>query len=82
VGGETVAAAVPSAVLSDLREAFGQEIAECLADGDLPGHAHVLASSAWVVGEPDIARLARAVEHDAAGGPVAELLERLRGYVA
>ena len=60
-----MAAAVPSAVLSDLREAFGQEISGFLADGDLAAHAHVVASSAWVVGEAEIARLARDVEHGA-----------------
>jgi HPt (histidine-containing phosphotransfer) domain-containing protein len=89
VSRETVAGAVPPAVLADLRRAFAREIASRLphlADlSDLETarrDAHTIASSAWVVGEPDIARLARQVESALPDGPVAELLVLLRGYVA
>ena len=67
------------AVLSDLRTAFCREVSSVLADGDLVAAAHVLASSAWVVGEPEIARLARAVEQ---GAPADELRVALQGYAA
>ena len=70
---------MPSAVLSDLRAAFGEEVTAVLADGDLVAAAHVLASSAWVVGEPEIARLARAVEQ---GAPADALREALEGYAS
>ena len=89
VSRETVAGGVPPAVLADLRRAFAKEIATRLPRlttiDDLETarrDAHTLASSAWVVGEPDIARLAREVESALPGGPVAELLELLNGYVA
>jgi HPt (histidine-containing phosphotransfer) domain-containing protein len=84
-----VAAAVPPAVLANLREAFGREV-----EARIPAleertdletarrDAHTLASGAWVVGEPDIARLARAVESQLPDGPVDELLALLRRYVA
>jgi HPt (histidine-containing phosphotransfer) domain-containing protein len=89
VGGESVAAAVPPAVLANLREAFGREVEvripalEARTDLETARRdAHTLASGAWVVGEPDIARLARAVENELPDGPVEELLVLLRGYVA
>lgn len=89
MGGESVAAAVPPAVLANLREAFGREVEvripalEARTDLETARRdAHTLASGAWVVGEPDIARLARAVENELPDGPVEELLVLLRGYVA
>ena len=89
MGGKTVAKAVPPAVLADLRQAFGREVASRIpaleTRGDLETarrDAHTIASGAWVVGEPDIARLARAVETALPDGPVEELLALLRGYVA
>lgn len=42
--------------------------------------AHTLVSSAWVVGEPEISRLARAVEEQLQDGPVDELLALLRAW--
>ena len=85
----TVAAAVPPAVLADLREAFAHEIRSRLPHlrqvTDLETarrDAHTLASSAWVVGEPEIARLAREVESALPGGPLAELIDKLSRYVA
>ena len=84
-----MAAAVPPAVLANLREAFGREVEaripalEGRADlEEARRDAHTLASAAWVVGEPEIARLARTVENELPGGPVDELLALLRGYVA
>ena len=89
VSRETVAGAVPPAVLADLRRAFGREIATRLPHlaelTDLETarrDAHTLASSAWVVGEPDIARLAREVENALPAGPLPELLVLLEAYVA
>jgi HPt (histidine-containing phosphotransfer) domain-containing protein len=89
VSGETVAGAMPPAVLADLRRAFGREIATRLphlADlSDLETarrDAHTIASSAWVVGEPEIAKLARAVESALPDGPLPELIGLLEGYVA
>jgi HPt (histidine-containing phosphotransfer) domain-containing protein len=88
VGGQSVAAAVPPAVLKELRIAFANEVRSRLprlrALSDLEAarrDAHTLASSAWVVGEPEIARLARAVEAELPAGPVEELLARLSEYV-
>ncbi|MGZ6791460.1 MAG: Hpt domain-containing protein [Mycobacteriales bacterium] len=70
-----------------LRQAFAGELAERLprieALTDRPAvrrDAHTLASSASVVGEPEIARLARAVEVDVDGGPRAELVALLRAW--
>lgn len=84
-----MAAAVPPAVLANLREAFGHEVEARLPvleeRTDLEAarrDAHTLASGAWVVGEPEIARLARSVENELPGGPVDELLVLLRRYVA
>ena len=42
--------------------------------------AHTIVSSAWVVGEPEISRLARAVEEQLQEGPVDELLALLRAW--
>ena len=79
--------AVPAAALQGLREAFAHEASERLPHleslEDLETarrDAHTLASSAWVVGEPEISRLARTVEEQLPGGPVAELVARLRAY--
>jgi HPt (histidine-containing phosphotransfer) domain-containing protein len=88
VGGQTVAVAVPPAVLADLRQAFAQEVRERLpdltaADTDTARRgAHSIASSAWIVGEPEIARLAREVEGALPEGPVDELVLALLRYVA
>jgi HPt (histidine-containing phosphotransfer) domain-containing protein len=70
---------------------FAREVAERLprleagpdiADLDaVRRDAHTLASSAWVVDEPEIARLARAVEDDLVAGPRAELVACLRSYL-
>ncbi|MCW2672911.1 MAG: hypothetical protein JWP14_1500 [Frankiales bacterium] len=88
VGGQSVAGAVPPALLRDLRIAFANEVSSRLPRlrelTDLEAarrDAHTLASSAWVVGEPEIARLARAVEAELPDGPVEELLARLTEYV-
>jgi HPt (histidine-containing phosphotransfer) domain-containing protein len=75
-----------------LRETFAGEVAarlprlEALRDGDQSvvedarRDAHTLGSSAIIVSEPEIARLAHAVELELAAGPVAELISALRGY--
>lgn len=88
VGGKTVAGAVPPAVLAELRVAFDGEVRRrlpCLIERtDLEAarrDAHTLASSAWIVGEPEIARLAREVEAALPEGPVDELVEALSRYV-
>jgi HPt (histidine-containing phosphotransfer) domain-containing protein len=85
VGGSTVAGGVPPAVLVELHRAFVQEVCTRLPHFASPDDvetarrdAHTLASSAWVVGEPDIARLAREVENTFPGGPVDELVAALR----
>jgi HPt (histidine-containing phosphotransfer) domain-containing protein len=88
MGGQTVAAAMPPAVLADLRRAFANEVHNRLphltAHADLETarrDAHTIASSAWIVGEPEIARLAREVEIALPGGPVEELVAALGRYV-
>jgi HPt (histidine-containing phosphotransfer) domain-containing protein len=75
-----------------LRGAFAEEVAERLphlealrspgrADLELARRdAHTLASSAWVVGEPELSRVAREVEHQLPGGPLDELLSLLRAW--
>lgn len=75
-----------------LRETFAGEVAarlprlQALASGDpdvvedARRDAHTLGSSAIIVGEPEIARLAHAVELALTDGPVAELIEALEGY--
>lgn len=85
--------AMPGALLASLRETFAAEVAERLprleallsGAGD-PEEArrdvHTLASSAWVVEEPTISRLARSVEDDMVAGPIAELVIALRAYQA
>lgn len=76
-----------------LREAFAGEIAarlprlQALADGNLEvvedarRDAHTLASSAIIVGEPEIASLAHAVELALTDGPLDALLAALKGYL-
>lgn len=83
-----MADSLPSALLGDLRSAFTREVQE-----RLPGlvevsdveqarrDAHTLASSAWVVGEPDIARVARALEAELPGGPREELVRLLEQHL-
>jgi HPt (histidine-containing phosphotransfer) domain-containing protein len=85
VAEQTGRALVPPGVLADLRLAFAEEVAERLprlaARADLEEarrDAHTLASGAWIVGEPEIARLARAVESQLPDGPVEQLLALLR----
>jgi HPt (histidine-containing phosphotransfer) domain-containing protein len=80
---------MPPAVLAELRHAFGQEVRNRLphltTTSDLETarrDAHTIASSAWIVGEPEIARLAREVEYALPDGPVAELVAALTRYVA
>ena len=88
MGGQTVAAAVPPAVLAELRVAFAREVRNRLphlTSDDLETarrDAHTIASSAWIVGEPEIARLAREVEFALPDGPVDELVAALGRYRA
>ena len=75
-----------------LRETFAGEVSarlprlHALADGDAGvvedarRDAHTLGSSAILVGEPEIARLAHAVELELTDGPLPELLAALEGY--
>ena len=88
VSGKSVAAGVPAAVLAELRDSFRREVQarlphlEQLTDLETARRdAHTIASGAWVVGEPEIARLARAVENDLLAGPVDELVTALRSHV-
>lgn len=79
-------------VQAALRETFAGEIAarlphlQALAGGDALSledarrDAHTLGSSAIIVGEPEIARLAHEVELLLADGPVAELIAALQGF--
>ncbi len=88
VGERTVAAGIAPALLADLRSAFGREV-----DARLPHlravtdlevaqrDAHTIASSAWVIGEPVIARLAREVESGLPDGPLPELVAALEAFV-
>jgi HPt (histidine-containing phosphotransfer) domain-containing protein len=84
VGAEGDRRAALSAVL---RKAFAGEVAqrlprlEALTDPEAARRdAHTLGSSAYVVGEPEIARLARAVEADLEHGPRQELVALLRAW--
>jgi HPt (histidine-containing phosphotransfer) domain-containing protein len=88
VSGKPVSASLPAALLADLRASFRTEVQnrlphlEDLADLETARRdAHTIASGAWVVGEPEIARLARAVENELPDGPVAELLTALRDHI-
>lgn len=75
-----------------LRETFAGEIAArlprlvALSGGQLEvieearRDAHTLGSSAIIVNEPDIARLAHAVELQLRDGPLTELISALRAY--
>ncbi len=77
---------------ASLRDVFAEEIAGRLphlealcspgqADLELARRdAHTLASGAWVVGEAELSRVAREVEHQLPGGPVVELLSLLRAW--
>jgi len=82
---------VPADLRQLLRESFAEEIAERLprleafaaGTGDAQvarRDAHTIGSSAWVVEEPELARLARAVEQDLVGGPLHELVSQLRTW--
>ena len=76
-------AAVTSDLLDVLRQAFAAEVAERLPSlrGDDPEavrrDAHTFVTSAAVVGEPEISRLAREVE---SGGPVDALVAALEQW--
>jgi HPt (histidine-containing phosphotransfer) domain-containing protein len=87
VGSEAVPAARSASARQVLREAFATELAERLprlvAMQDLDAarrDAHTLVSSAWVVGEPEISRLARAVEEHLEDGPLDQLVARLQAW--
>ena len=78
---------VPPGTSELLRASFASEVAERLPrlvarqdDEVVRRDAHTLASSAWVVGEPEISRVARAVEEDLDGGPLAELVALLTAW--
>ncbi len=69
---------------TDLHDAFLGEVRERLPrlqDGtvgvEVLRDVHTLGSSAWVVGEPDICRLARAAESDLGPVTLAPLVEAL-----
>ncbi len=65
-------------------EALADTAADTAAYTDLEAvrrDVHTLASSACVVEELEIARLARAVEDDLLGGPHAELVVTLRAFL-
>lgn len=79
--------AVPPGTSDLLRASFASEVAERLPrlvareDAEVVRRdAHTLASSAWVVGEPEISRVARAVEEDVVDGPLAELVALLAAW--
>jgi HPt (histidine-containing phosphotransfer) domain-containing protein len=93
VGSEAVRAAAPPSAGDLLRQAFASELVARVprlarldgssSPGDLDvarRDAHTLASSAWVVGEAEISRLARAVEEQLPDGPVTELVARLSAW--
>ena len=89
MGEGTVAAGIEPALLADLRVAFAAEVDRRLPHlrdvqdlEEARRDAHTIASGAWVIGEPMIARLARTVESELPDGPVAELVTALEGYVA
>lgn len=81
-----------AALQASLRETFGADVAarlprlQALLDGkpgdleDVRRDAHTLASSACIVAEPEIAQLAQQVELDVTGGPLAALVDALRGF--
>jgi HPt (histidine-containing phosphotransfer) domain-containing protein len=93
VGSEAVRAAAPPSAGDLLRQAFASELVvrvprlarldatASVAELDLARRdAHTLASSAWVVGEAEISRLARAVEEQLLNGPLSELVARLSAW--
>jgi HPt (histidine-containing phosphotransfer) domain-containing protein len=89
VGHDTVPSRLPPGALDGLRLAFAGEVRDrlprlvSLADPVAATRdAHTLGSSAWVVGEGDIATLARAVEQDLTTGPLPELIAALQDYLA
>jgi HPt (histidine-containing phosphotransfer) domain-containing protein len=79
---------------SSLRQTFAAEVAarlprlRALAAGegdvvdDARRDAHTLGSSAIIVSEPEIARLAHEVELHLTDGPLAELITALEAYSA
>ena len=88
MGHETVPSRLPPGALDGLREAFAAEVRKrlprlvSLADPEAARRdAHTLASSAWVVGESQLATLARAVEDQLPGGPLPELVAALQDYL-
>ncbi len=77
----------PERLRGALREAFVLEIQERLPRleaGDDPEamrrDAHTFGSSAYVIGEPELAELARAVERDLVDGPLPQLIAALRAW--
>lgn len=73
-----------SSLARDLHDAFVGEVRERLprlqGGGDsteVLRDVHTLGSSAWVVGEPEICRLARAAESDLGPATLAPLVEAL-----
>jgi HPt (histidine-containing phosphotransfer) domain-containing protein len=93
VGSEAVRAAVPPSAINLLRQAFASELVARVPrlarlDGTaspaeletVRRDAHTVASSAWIVGEPEISRLAREVEEQLLDGPITELVARLSAW--
>jgi HPt (histidine-containing phosphotransfer) domain-containing protein len=89
VGHDSVPSRLPAGALDGLRQAFATEVRErlprlmSLDDLEVARRdVHTLASSAWVVGEGEIATLARAVEDQLPTGPLPELIAALQAHLA
>lgn len=92
MGHDVVRPVVPRDAQDQLRELFAGELAKRLPrlmqarTGGVEDReaairdAHNLGSSAYIVGDPEIAALARAVERDLDGGPLDELVSRLQAW--
>lgn len=79
---------MPEGLRDVLRASFATEVADrlprILAFADLDAvrrDVHTLASSAVVVGEPEIAVAARAAEQDLSPASVAALVDALRAWI-